>query len=100
MRLGFLAASPDLVQPLVRLKQAADLHSSRISQWLVLKQLTDPARGTRMAELVRIYRGKRDAFAAQLDRHLGAVATWSIPPTFLGTYPPISSKHARRNSWI
>jgi 2-aminoadipate transaminase len=80
LRLGFLAASPDLVTPLVRLKQAADLHSSRISQWLVLRHLTDPGRERRMAGLVATYRAKRDAFAAQLDRHLGALATWKVPP--------------------
>ncbi len=80
MRLGFLAASPDLMQPLVRLKQAADLHSSRVSQWLVLQQLTDPARGERMRRLVATYRAKRDAFAARLERHLGDLATWELPP--------------------
>jgi len=80
MRLGFLAASPDLMQPLVRLKQAADLHSSRISQWLVLQQLNEPARGERMRRLVATYRDKRDAFAAGLARHLSDLATWDTPP--------------------
>ena len=80
MRLGFLAASPELMQPLVRLKQAADLHSSRISQWLVLQQLEDPARGERMRNVVATYRDKRDAFAARLEQHLGDLATWEMPP--------------------
>lgn len=80
LRLGFLVASPDLVVPLTRLKQAADLHSSRVSQWLVLQQLEHPRRAERLAELVCDYRARRDAFAALLATHLGELATWMLPP--------------------
>jgi DNA-binding transcriptional MocR family regulator len=79
LRLGFLAASPDLVPYLVRLKQAADLHSNRLSQWLVLEALDDPARGERLAALAQTYRVKRDAFARLLQRHLGGLARWETP---------------------
>lgn len=80
LRLGFLAASPDLIVQLTRLKQAADLHSSRVSQWLVLRQLEHPQRRVRLTDLARDYGAKRDAFAAQLRQHLGDLATWDVPP--------------------
>ena len=80
LRLGFLVASRDLLVPLTRLKQAADLHSSRVSQWLVLQQLAHPARAQRMAALVSDYRTRRDAFAGLLARYLGDLATWAVPP--------------------
>jgi len=80
LRLGFLAASIDLMASLIRLKQAADLHSSRISQWLVLEQLRDPHRLDRLARVVAIYRHKRDFFANALERHPGKFATWQLPP--------------------
>ena len=80
LRLGFLAASLDLMAPLIRLKQAADLHSSRISQWLVLEQLRNPHRLDRLARVVATYRHKRDFFATSLERHLGKLATWQLPP--------------------
>jgi len=79
LRLGFLAASADLVPHLTRLKQAADLHSSRISQWLVLQQLRDPGRTERLATVVAAYRRKRDLFAQALERHLGDLARWDTP---------------------
>jgi 2-aminoadipate transaminase len=79
LRLGFLAASRDLVAPLTRLKQAADLHSSRVSQWLVLQQIEHPARAQQLAAVVQGYRRKRDAFAGLLGRHLGDLATWRTP---------------------
>lgn len=80
LRLGFLAASPDLVVPLVRLKQAADLHTNRVSQWLALRYLDDPGRAARTALVAAHYRARRDAFASLLERHLGGTATWRLPP--------------------
>lgn len=79
LRLGFLAASPELMPFLVRLKQAADLHSNRLSQWLVLGQLEHPGRRERLAGLVDTYRRRRDSFARSLDRHFAALASWQMP---------------------
>jgi 2-aminoadipate transaminase len=80
LRLGYLAAAPELLPFLTRLKQAADLHSNRVSQWLVLQQLNDPARERRLQELAERYRRRRDAFEAALRRHFGDLASWHTPP--------------------
>lgn len=79
LRLGYLACSSDLLVPLTRLKQAADLHSNRISQWLILQQLKDPNYASIKSELAKMYLQKRDAFAVLLVKHLGKLATWDIP---------------------
>jgi DNA-binding transcriptional MocR family regulator len=79
LRLGYLVASPDLMVPLVRLKQAADLHSNRISQWYVLSQLQDAAHEQRIAGLVDSYRRKRDHFARELERYFSGLASWQVP---------------------
>jgi len=80
LRLGYLAASPELLPFLTRLKQAADLHSNRVSQWLVLQQLNDPAREPRLLQLAGRYRQRRDDFEAALRRHFGDLASWQTPP--------------------
>jgi len=80
LRLGYLVASPELLPFLTRLKQAADLHSNRISQWLVLQQLYDPVRNERLENVVERYRQRRDAFDAALHRHFGDLAKWRTPP--------------------
>jgi 2-aminoadipate transaminase len=79
LRLGYLAASPALMPFLVRLKQAADLHSNRIGQWAVLQSLQDPGRAQRIAQLVDAYRDKRDLFAHALQRHFQGLARWEVP---------------------
>lgn len=80
LRLGFLVCSKDLVPYLTRLKQAADLHSNRLSQHLVLQQLLDKKRVNRMEQLRTHYRQKRDYFVAALQRALGSCAEWEEPP--------------------
>jgi DNA-binding transcriptional MocR family regulator len=80
LRLGFLTASPDLFPLLVRLKQAADLHTNRLSQWMVLRHLEDPDHRPRLARVAAMYREKRDAFDAALRRQLGDLASWTAPP--------------------
>lgn len=80
LRLGYLVASPELLPFLTRLKQAADLHSNRLSQWLVLQQLNDAAYAQRLRELADSYRQRRDAFEAALRRHFSDLARWQTPP--------------------
>ena len=79
LRIGFLAASADLFPHLVNLKQAADLHTNRLSQWYALRYLDDPNRSQRLSGLVNRYRRRRDLFAASMDRHLGGLADWEVP---------------------
>ncbi len=79
LRLGYLACAPSLLPLLIRLKQAADLHSNRLSQALVLAALRDPAREARLATLIEFYRRRRDDFAHSLATHFGELAQWSVP---------------------
>jgi DNA-binding transcriptional MocR family regulator len=79
LRLGFLAASEDLFPHLVNLKQAADLHTNRLSQWWVIRHLGDPGRASRLARVVDSYRRRRDRFAEAMTRRLGGLANWRVP---------------------
>ncbi len=79
LRIGYLAASADLFPHLINLKQAADLHTNRLSQWYALRYLEDPSRAQRLNRLVNRYRRRRDLFAAAMDRHLGGLADWEVP---------------------
>lgn len=93
LRLGYLAASPDLFPKLVMLKQAADLHANRLSQWTALHYLRDPGRRERMHRIVAAYRAKRDRFDAALRRHVGNRAQWTPPPG--GLFFWLNLEHSR-----
>ena len=79
LRLGYLASSADLHEPLLRLKQAADLHASRVSQRLVLGLLADPDAEARMSRVREAYRRRRDRFERALELHFADLARWERP---------------------
>lgn len=79
LRLGYLAASDDLFHQLVILKQAVDLHSSGLSQRIVLDALTGSGWGQRLDDLMSFYRERRESFATSLDRYFGSLASWQVP---------------------
>jgi DNA-binding transcriptional MocR family regulator len=69
----------ELFPYLLKLKQAADLHSNRLSQWLVLSQLQGDFAG-HLARLRTLYRERRDQMHAALSEQLGEAANWQCPP--------------------
>ncbi|MGS0940970.1 aminotransferase-like domain-containing protein [Pseudomonas luteola] len=79
LRVGYLIASPDLYPYLLRLKQAADLHTNRIGQWQALQWVGTPRYQAHIQELRNFYRARRDAFQAALVRHFGELADWNQP---------------------
>lgn len=79
LRLGYLVCSPDLYPYLLRLKQAADLHSSRVSQRIVHRILNDSSATTRLIQLQELYKFKRDNFNSVLCKYFDDIATWYLP---------------------
>jgi GntR family transcriptional regulator/MocR family aminotransferase len=69
LRLGWLAAPPSLVDPLTEAKQAADMGSSALDQ-LALADFIERGELDRYLRRMRpIYRSRRDALLASLERH-------------------------------
>lgn len=79
LRLGYLVCSPDLYPYLLRLKQAADLHSSRVSQRIVHRIVNDSAETTRLVQLQALYKDKRNNFNTVLCKYFDGIATWNLP---------------------
>jgi 2-aminoadipate transaminase len=78
LRLGFIIAHPDLMQPLVRLKQAADLHSNRLSQFIVADIMNGGLK-EHVESVLPVYRQRRDAMDSALKQHLSDHASWQLP---------------------
>lgn len=95
-RLGYLAASPALMPHLVRLKQAADLHTQRPGQLAVAHWLKSAERGRDLERLKNGYRIRRDAMQAALERHFGDIADWEEPQGGLFFWLRLRGLQARR----
>ena len=76
LRLGYLTCSESLYASLVRLKQAADLHSCRISQHLILGLLQHEKDDR---DLSAFYRARRDSFQQALLKEFSHLADWQVP---------------------
>lgn len=79
LRVGYLIASPDLFPHLLRLKQAADLHTNRVGQWQVLQWLSSDKLQLHLKTLRDYYRTRRDAFQVALETHFADLADWHKP---------------------
>ncbi|GLF92840.1 aminotransferase-like domain-containing protein [Streptomyces yaizuensis] len=79
-RTGYVVVPEALATPLHRLKEAADLGNSTLSQLLVHSMVSDPARlAHRLERLRRIYRERRDILDDALRTHLGDELTYQRP---------------------
>jgi 2-aminoadipate transaminase len=79
LRIGWLRAPGRLLSALTVAKQAADLHTSTIDQAAVADYLTHTDLDAHIADLCRVYRGRRDAMLDALPGTLPPGSTWSEP---------------------
>lgn len=78
LRLGFSVASQGEAGDLLKLKQAADLHTNRLGQLMAVEALQDgAARAAHLRHLRSTYGRRRDAMAQALAARFSDVADWS-----------------------
>ena len=79
LRLGWIAAQGPVLARLAALKMHSDLHSPVLTQLLAAELLRGEAYEEHVRECARVYRDRRDAMLAALERHLRDAATWIVP---------------------
>lgn len=76
LRVGWVAGPPDLLHPLRRAKQAADLQSGTLAQHIVGRLVADPTWfAAHVDEVVARHRTRATALSEALARHLGGQIT-------------------------
>ena len=80
LRIGYVIAPPAVVEALVLVKQAADLHTSTLAQRVTVRVLSEPDfAGRHLPHLRSIYRQRAAALDAALRATLGGRLRWSAP---------------------
>ncbi|AGM07922.1 PLP-dependent aminotransferase family protein [Amycolatopsis keratiniphila] len=79
LRIGWLASSEALVEPLQSLKERSDLHSATGAQMAVAELLSDGFLDTHVPDLISLYRARRDAMLTELGRGLPAEVRHTRP---------------------
>lgn len=78
LRVGWLCAARPLIEQIVLARQAADLHGSMLDQMLV-HDVVATGFDRQVARIVPVYRARRDAMLAALERWMPEEVTWTQP---------------------
>ena len=78
LRVGWICAAKEVISRLVLLKQAADLHSSTLSQ-IATEIVAGEMFDDHVAKLKATYSGRRDRMLAALEREMPAGVRWTRP---------------------
>ncbi|WP_062209523.1 PLP-dependent aminotransferase family protein [Aureimonas sp. AU12] len=78
LRVGWVCAPRPIIDKLVLMKQAADLHSPSINQ-MAIHLVAETAYDTQVNKLVAAYGARRDAVLAALAAHMPEGVHWSRP---------------------
>ncbi len=79
LRLGYVVASQEIIEKIVLAKQSADLHTSSFSQYLVLELLQTGLLDTQLPKIRALYRERRDAMLAAMERYFPDAIRWTRP---------------------
>jgi GntR family transcriptional regulator/MocR family aminotransferase len=79
LRIGFIAAPPDLIERLVAYRSLIDLQGDHVLETAVAELFEEGLLQRHVRKMHRIYRARRDALAAALRHHLGDFVTFRKP---------------------
>ena len=79
LRLGWIVAPAELVAKFELAKQAIDLHTPTLNQYIAARLLDSGVIERRFDALRRVYREKRDAMLEALEQHMPEGTRWTRP---------------------
>jgi len=69
MRLGWICANPEIMEKLIIVKQAADLHTNSFSQRVVCQYLEDNDLDLHIRKIKKMYKSQRDCMVEMIGRY-------------------------------
>ncbi len=79
LRIAWIVAPKEVIARLVQLKQGADLHTSTFTQMVIYEVAKDGFIDQHINHLRTVYRKRRDAMLAALDRFMPPGVQWTHP---------------------
>src|SRR5690606_32029292 len=79
LRIGWVVAPAPVIERLVRIKQGADLHTATFTQMVAYETARGGFVDRHVRRLREVYRERRDAMIAALERHMPPGTRWTRP---------------------
>ena len=78
LRVGWVCASKEVIDKLVLIKQASDLHSPTLNQMAVF-EVVQSGFDDQIEKIRKSYKSKRDIMLAELEKHMPDGVSWTKP---------------------
>ena len=79
LRIGWVAAAPELLEPFITIKQSSDLHTATLNQQIVDAYMEKYDLDAHVEEIKVLYRNRRDLILKTLKEELPACVTFTHP---------------------
>lgn len=79
IRLGWVAAAPEIIEKLMLIKQTTDICSSTLSQLIACEFLKDGRLDAHLEKINNLYQEKQENMLALLDKHMPEYVRWTKP---------------------
>lgn len=79
LRIGWAVADPEIIGKMVVCKQASDVHSSNLSQYIVHNYCAKGVLDAHIEKICQNYRIKRDAMVTAMSKYFPSEAHWNVP---------------------
>jgi 2-aminoadipate transaminase len=79
LRLGWICAKRDIMDKLITIKQASDLHSSSLCQRIVHQYLISNNMDKHIETIINVYKSQRDAMISSIEKYFPSEVTFTRP---------------------
>jgi len=79
LRIAYLVSTGELIHRLALIKQATDLHTNNLGQWIVNLFIEEGLLEGHVQKIQQTYKRKREAMAAAIKRHFPPLAHYEVP---------------------
>lgn len=79
MRMGWICCSAPLMDKILIAKQASDLHSNQLSQFIIHQLLCDIDFDQHLGSIRTLYKNQRDLMIGAIQRHLAPTVSHTVP---------------------
>ena len=79
LRVGWVIAPEPVIDKIVQAKQAVDLHTSTLCQWIMWELIRGGVLDRQLPRLRQAYRERRDAMLSALKKYFPDKVTWTRP---------------------
>jgi len=99
LRVGYIAARPEIIERAVRIRTYVDRCSDHLVERALAELLEDDVVGRHVRRARREYAARRDALVTELTAQLGGALTFRKPPGGMALWAKITARGVSSDAW-